>query len=416
MESYIEKLDQLIAQKNNKGHKITKAQSEEFVLAWQELITADQVFTPRAEQYLYEGIVFSAAKAFVSWVVSAEDKFGALDSLFKGQLFGKDRPSTFRVLVSTLAYLINSGVGEKNLVCPVMKQIPSFSRNKGNKLFADGHRIILNYFISEVDDPAKLPVLSELKAEQSVIASFVEVFGELCSRIDESSLSKKNKRMLLSVRKWLHPETETPSPDQKDGEDRLKANGDKQEKPEEVQNAKGKPSSQESTDPFEQLLTTLTSASSIVDQIRKSAEVQNMAAHECIKEMRGKNDSLCREIEIIKQREDVLNRQLVEKNELILKRIAEIEELEKEKNELNLVLSAKEEEIQQRRQMMEALSRDREKQSDALVNRLASKLKIEYRDFRDAESLSMDSDLGENMREQLKNIFSILSEAGIQLE
>ena len=34
MENYIEKLDELIALKKNKGHKITKKESEEFVAAW----------------------------------------------------------------------------------------------------------------------------------------------------------------------------------------------------------------------------------------------------------------------------------------------------------------------------------------------------------------------------------------------
>lgn len=416
MESYIEKLEQLIAQKKIKGHKITKVEREKFVSAWQELIVSDKAFTPRAEQYLYDGVVFSAAKAFASWVLSAEDKFGALDCLFRGQLFGKDIVSTFRVLVSTLAYLVNSGVDEKNLVCPVMKHIPSASRNKEKKLIGDGQRIVLNYFISELDDPAKLPALCELEAERTVIDSFVAVFSELCSRIDDSSLSKKNKRMLVSVRNWLRLETETPASEQNGGEDRQKENGAEQLKQEEVQNGKNEPLSPEGTDPIEQLTNVLNTASLIVEQIRKRTEEQNITALETIKIMRGENNSLCRQIETIKQRENALNKQLTENNELILKRVADIEKLEKEKSELNLILSSKEEEIQQRRQMIEALSRDRAKQSDVLVNRLASRLKVEYRDFKDAESLPMDPDLGENMREQLKNIFSILSEAGIPLE
>ena len=66
--------------------------------------------------------------------------------------------------------------------------------------------------------------------------------------------------------------------------------------------------------------------------------------------------------------------------------------------------------------MIEALSRDRAKQSDEQLHRLASTLKVEYRDFKDAETLTMDCDLGENIREQLKNVFSILIKAGIKLD
>lgn len=66
--------------------------------------------------------------------------------------------------------------------------------------------------------------------------------------------------------------------------------------------------------------------------------------------------------------------------------------------------------------MMEALSRDRSRQSDEQLKRLSSSLKVEYRDYKDAEALAMDCDLGENMREQLKNIFAILIKAGIELD
>lgn len=54
--------------------------------------------------------------------------------------------------------------------------------------------------------------------------------------------------------------------------------------------------------------------------------------------------------------------------------------------------------------------------ADELRNRLAKNLKIEYEDFKSAEDMKMDSDLGENMRAQLKNIFSILIKEGIPLK
>ena len=106
MENYIEKLDELIALKKNKGHKITKKESEEFVAAWSELIEAEGGFSEKAEQYFYDGFIFAGAKPFVNWVLLSEDKFSALDALFKGRVFGKDTASTFRVLISTLTQLM----------------------------------------------------------------------------------------------------------------------------------------------------------------------------------------------------------------------------------------------------------------------------------------------------------------------
>lgn len=90
--------------------------------------------------------------------------------------------------------------------------------------------------------------------------------------------------------------------------------------------------------------------------------------------------------------------------------------LNKDILKLKEVIVAKDSEISERNRMMDALIRDRNKQQDEQINRIASSLKIDYKDFKDAEKLAMDTDLGENMREQLKNVFAILIKAGIALE
>ena len=55
------------------------------------------------------------------------------------------------------------------------------------------------------------------------------------------------------------------------------------------------------------------------------------------------------------------------------------------------------------------------KQTDEATKRVAKKLSIEYRDYRDAIGLDMDVDLGENMRLQLGSVFEILIDAGFEL-
>lgn len=49
----------------------------------------------------------------------------------------------------------------------------------------------------------------------------------------------------------------------------------------------------------------------------------------------------------------------------------------------------------------------------ARLNRIASQIKTEYQDFKSAENTEMSIDLGENMRDQLKNIFAIFEKEGI---
>ena len=111
-----------------------------------------------------------------------------------------------------------------------------------------------------------------------------------------------------------------------------------------------------------------------------------------------------------------LQEALLDRTNTISAMSAQINELSLEHEKLQMIINDREVEIAQRTQMIEALSRDRSKQLDEQTKRLASKLKVEYRDFKDAEGQMMDSDLGENMREQLKNIFAILIKAGISLD
>ena len=64
-------------------------------------------------------------------------------------------------------------------------------------------------------------------------------------------------------------------------------------------------------------------------------------------------------------------------------------------------------------EMVEILRRDKDKQSDETVKRIASRLRTYYMDYKGALSLEMSTDLGENMRDQLGEVFKILQDAGI---
>ena len=419
MESYIEKLDQLMALKKNKGHKISKKEREEFDSAWSELVAADNGFSERAEKYFYEGAIIVGAKPFVQWVLASEDKYSALDSLFRGRTFGKDTGSTFRILISTLAQLLKEKAEDRNLVCPLIKRIPSSSKNKENKTIGDGHRIILKYFINEIDDTSILPVLSDLDLQPVYIKSFVAVFDELLSRLDVNALSKKVVQSLVAVNCWLHPSTPDVESLKKDSEQELTGC--------EFQNVRFSASSPQqeqsllnkNRNPYDRLVSILNEAITLSDNLRNSSKYsgQNIVAfQETISSLQREVETLNAQLKEAKQRESALEEQLDDRSSQIACLNLKIKSLEETMQKMSSEIEANNQEISQRAQMIEALSRDRDKQSDERLHRLASQLKVEYRDFRDAETMTMDCDLGENMREQLKNIFSILIKTGITLE
>lgn len=422
MGNYLEKLNELIALKKVKGHKINKTESDDFSRAWKSLVTAEGSFSDLAEQYFYDGFIFTGARPFIDWVVSSDDQFAALNSLFKGALFERDTVATFRILISLLANLLTADIQDKRLLFPVIKRIPAASKNKEKKTIGDGHKILAKYFIGELNCTTTYPDLSELDIKPAFINDFKALMDELLSRIDFDSLSKKDSATAIAVTKWLHPANEQidgamdkkPAMDQKvpaqDGTATIVV---------QESNTSTTAALEKTLDPYEILYDALKKAAEISTQLqamRKVAENKIVTLSDANSALHRDMASLDTQLESAKRRENDLSVQLAERNQRISVIIAEKKELEHRIQLLQSTISEKESEIVQRTQMMEALSRDRAKQSDEQTKRLASKLKIEYRDFLDAERLPMDSDLGENMREQLKNIFGILIKAGIAMD
>ena len=113
-----------------------------------------------------------------------------------------------------------------------------------------------------------------------------------------------------------------------------------------------------------------------------------------------------------KRQEDIIQNLLKDKSSLEI----ENTELNTKIKDLNECISKMKKEIEDRKQFAETISKNREKQSEEYLNKLASKLKIEYTDFCDAREVEMTLDLGENMRSQLEAVFSILEKNGVKLK
>ena len=161
-------------------------------------------------------------------------------------------------------------------------------------------------------------------------------------------------------------------------------------------------------------------------QVEKFADLMAQEKKKLIQEKLIQQDTV-----IAQQKRLDRNKQIISEKEIEIKNLQEqcrdkenenhelknkIKKLYEENDKLNNVIKERENEIQKRSQALHAIHLDTESKSNEQFNRLSSKLKIEYRDFKDAENLAMSIDLGENMREQLKNIFRILDKSGITLQ
>ena len=86
----------------------------------------------------------------------------------------------------------------------------------------------------------------------------------------------------------------------------------------------------------------------------------------------------------------------------IAKKDGQIEEYKAELAKLNSIISV--------------YSADKQNAQTEQLNSIASKLRSEYRDFKDVENEEMSLDLGENFRFQLQSVFRILAKSGIDVE
>lgn len=416
MGSYNEILDQLIAVKKVKGHKVTKKESEDFATAWSELVAAEKGFSQVAEYYFYEGFIFAGARPFVQWVLSSDDKYSSLESLFKGSLMGQEKATFFRILISSLAQLILLDASEIDLICQIIKRIPQASKNKKNKTIGDGQRVILKYFVGELNKDIAFPILSNLNIKTAFIKSFVEVFDELLGRVDLTTTSDRDVQTIIAINNWLHPSVKS---DENESETKQPGNEKVAEVTPSSMDKKGQDTKPRHVNPYSHLIDLLTEAASISDNLGSEAKKNEKK----VAELHGLNRSYHHEIDMLnsqlnkyRQKESAFQEKISNQTKQIAESNLRIVSLEKVVSDLNSELEEKREEIVQRTQMIDALSRDRAKQFDEQIQRLASTLRVEYRDFKEAEASLMSIELGENMREQLKNVFSILKKVGIKLD
>ena len=116
-----------------------------------------------------------------------------------------------------------------------------------------------------------------------------------------------------------------------------------------------------------------------------------------------------------------LQQSLVDERAKLQNTLQKIDELEKNLDSLKNEISQKDEiinrqttEIANLTQMEKILRNNQNFKADEMIQKISSKLQVEYQDFQTALNEPMYEDLGENFRQQLKNIFRELERIGVK--
>lgn len=428
MEKYIEILDSLMkAKKEKKKKEPTIKEKEAFRSAWLSLV-ADAGLTGSAEQFLYEGFAFCGAEPFYAYLIQTEDQNATLAAMFSGKYYGIDSNVSFRLVAHLLALMINNNA-TRNILAPIIKRLPGACVNKDKKRLGTAEKTFEKYFLAELHPDVELCPLADIGTKPVFIKEFVTLVSSIMDGIENAGSAKgvvvKN---IAKIRKWLadYDTSQSASTDTK-AEQLIPASTIVAAEKVKIVSVADNPPEDRVQAP--KVIVTQPKEEASVDMIAYLTELLGKAAKATAvvksesTQQRVKIDALTQTLESEQSKLRGANQQIADLQDTITelrKKLSAAEGdifvLRQTVEQRDAVIAEKNAEIAERVKMAEVLSRDRSKQADESLQRLASKIRVEYRDFVDALDVPISCDLGENLRLQLQSIFDILEKGGMKFK
>lgn len=431
----IQKLEWLLELKKTKKEPNTNERAC-FYQEWTKL-AEQEGFSPAVEKYLYDGFVYQGAKPLRDYMRKSDEPLTVLKSLYEGRLFGNNCASTCQLLWHLLALHLNDSNQNIDIICSLIAKIPGAMINKERKPYSQASRCLKNNFYDALNPGVVLPpfqILYEHKLGKHDALVFSSKITETMKNVDYSKWSDKSKKNISLVDAWVRPllqpsekpDLECISPENNhpqneslvqavvQGENRIAVPFSKKEKrPDEKNEAttgavseKGEPKNSKSVGGLTQELADtkklLAETKAAQDKTLQELDKALQALTDSLKKgerLQGELDQNVNELRIAEKRISELQRQ--------------VRSVEKKNEELEAELAQQKDLAEKALATVEILRRDREKQSDATIKRLNSRLRTYYEDYKEATPMQMSVDLGENMRDQLGDVFKILQDAGI---
>lgn len=415
-------LDELVTtQKKTDAPKSKKAQYNAEMV---KLLTVEG-FSERAEYYLKAGAGFSGALPFVEYIkpLSVEERSNRISALITGSMFrGDDKPNAFRYAISLLGYSITWFPDDHTLLIEMIKVIPSLAYNKEKHLLKDAPKVVEKTFLKHLKSDTILPPLYSLGLKDIFIKEFRNVMVNIVSLIPSQSDAKglvllwlKNPQQPDVISAEKEPKTESEEHNA-DSPAIIRDSAEDESKP-----ASPVPADYKKYD-VRELGQVASEAEAFAGRLRASiryfAETQKESEHR-----REKIDALERELASVKRRAEEsasvierLEKENTEANGTISDLRIQLLDAKRKNDEQAHQLDAMRQDIEKLNSVISVFSADKQNSQSEQLNAIASKLKAEYVDFKEAEQDSMTLDLGENFRCQLQSVFRILAKAGIDVE
>ena len=428
MDKYIETLDALMkAKKEKKKKEPTIKEKEAFRSAWLSLV-ADTGLAGRAEQFLYEGFAFCGAEPFYAYLIQTEDQNATLATMFSGKYYGIDSNVSFRLVTHLLALMLKNNAPGNIGAQIINRGRGSFFKKEKTRL-GTAEKTLEKYFLAELRPDAELCPLADIGTKPVFINEFVALVSSIMDGIENAGSTKgvvvKN---IAKIRKWFadYDISQSVSADTKTDQVIPEATKNTEEKARTISVADNSQEKKVQTprvvvaQPEEKVPSDMIAY--LTELLGKAAKVTTVVKAESTQQ-RVKIDALTQVLEGEQNKLQGANQQISDLQDTITelrKKLSATEgdifALRQAVAQRDAAIAERDAEIAERVKMAEVLSRDRNKQADELLQKLASKIRIEYRDFVDALDVPMSCDLGENLRLQIQSIFDILEKGGMKIK
>lgn len=414
------KLDELMAMPKKTD---ASKQNKKCFVDQMGILLGEEGLSENAIKYLKSGFGFAGAKPLAIYIqkYKDEERNRVVDAVFSSELLcGKDKVSAFKFCVNLSAYSIEWFGSDKHLLTGLVKLFPSLSQNKEKKLLKDAPKIFEKYFLEILSVDTALPDLYALGLKEIFIKEYM---GTL--QLISDSITKKYAEKNRKIKEWIRLSGE------KNAEDRLVQPHSEECKSQESaidNNNQGENTTEEANNEIaaaysaKEILKLGLLFSDISSRLKVTAE----KIMELERQYAGSKEQIAKlKLEIKQNEEEIQNeRKHYEQEKTETERCrgiiadlqdkirdASVQNQEQEKKIMSLS-----EELSKANAVLSVYSVDKQNAQTEQLNAIASKLKAEYRDFKEAENEEMTVDLGENFRFQIQSIFKILSKSGIEVE
>ena len=405
------RLNELV--KMQKKTDSSKAVRKEFYDNWLQFILEEGP-GEEAFRYLIEGFPFCGMEPFADYLRTSEEMQKTVIEFLKSEAFRKNSAISLKCALNLLGCLLRDAETEYGTCATIMREIPRLAYTKEKKMIKDLGKIFARQFFAVIYAKSALPSLDLYELKQKDRNQFELIIRNGLDQYQNLPFDEKEHMGADLTRAWIdhtvpasepstvHQETKTQKPKNTVPVILPEKTAQEVEEPatseergvsglycQDVQNLK---------DAFVKMqdeILTLTAERKRID-----AEKESLSA-ECVK---GHEEA------------ERLRMAFEEKAEMLFAAEKDRELLQTRIQWLEEELKKKDLELNDRIQMNQIVQMDSERQSDQQLKRLGSELSTYYQDIMESENVPMSAELGEILRDQIKDVFSVLIKHGIRVD